>query len=417
MLQSNCDSRGWAIGSAIVFVLVGLTLPLVGVVAEPLGEFEACKAELLVHARKADVTEATLDIVFPTLEKLPRVIASDRSQPEFTQTFTEYYEKRVTPFRVTRGRELLNKHRALLDKITTESGVPGHYLVAFWGLETNFGTYFGKLPIPRALATLACDQRRSEFFRTEFIATLRIIDAGDMKNESMIGSWAGALGHMQFMPTTFLAHARDGDGDGKRDLIGSIPDAMTSAGAYLKAIGWQRGYRWGREILIPRGFDYSQTGWHQPKPLSTWSQLGVTDAHKTRLAASDISSRVLVPTGHEGPAFVVYDNFEAIMSWNRSEFYAIAVGRLADRIAGAGRLQTNPPGVEKSQISVKHVKQLQTTLNQLGFDAGKPDGVIGRQTRFAIQKFQAENDQIADGYPRSETISEARRLKEVGASP
>ena len=304
----------------------------------------------------------------------------------------------------------------MLNRVTSESGVPGHYLVALWGLETNFGNYFGKLPIPSALATLACDHRRATFFTKEFVATLQIIDAGDVAVESMIGSWAGALGHMQFMPTTFLAYARDGDGDGKRDLIGSIPDAMASAGSYLKAIGWRRGYRWGREVLLPAKFDYSQTGWHQSQPLRTWSQLGLTDVLGSRLTLTDLPSRVLLPAGHTGPSFIVYENFDVIMSWNRSEFYAISVGRLADRIAGSSHLTRDLPDATQTRTSVTDIKQLQTALNRLGYEAGIPDGVIGRKTKVAVQRFQAENSQIADGYPRPETISKARGLAEVAVS-
>jgi len=359
----------------------------------------SCVSELKQTALQSGISEITVRDVFADINQLPRVIASDRSQPEFTQTFTEYYNKRVTDFRVSKGRNLLATHATLLERIQQKTGVPPQYLVAFWGLETNFGSYFGKLPIPSALATLACDSRRSEFFTRELMATLKIVDIGDMASNELIGSWAGAIGHMQFMPTTFLQHARDEDGDGRRDLLGSVSDALYSGGSYLADMGWEPGYRWGREVKLPENFDYTLTGSDEWRPLSQWAALGVTDTAGRPIESMPLQSALLVPTGHTGPAFLVYPNFRIIMKWNRSEFYALSVGRLADRIAGAGKLAQPLPSIEASQLSTQALLKLQENLVALGFEAGKPDGVMGPATRRAIQNFQNDNNYVADGFP------------------
>jgi len=379
-------------------------------------EFDHCKTNLAIKAREVDISEPTIDEVFAQLKEIPRVVVSDRSQPEFTQTFTEYYGRRVTAKRVETGREMLEQHRELLNEITAETGVPAHYLISFWGLETNFGSYFGTLSIPSALATLACEGRRREFFTKEFLATLKIIDNGDIEASKLIGSWAGAIGHMQFMPTTYLAHAKDGDGDGRRDLLDNIDDALTSGAHYLADLGWSKGYRWGREVTMPEEFDYSTTGSHQWRSIKEWAEMGVMDAFGNRLSRADIKAALLIPTGHTGPAFLVYDNFKIIMNWNRSEFYALSVGRLADRIAGAGQLQRSLPDTKEIRVATEDVIQLQRQLNQLGYNTGKPDGIIGPATRRAVQQLQAERGVIADGHPNREVL-ELAKAAPSGTSP
>lgn len=364
---------------------------------EPAVRFAACIDDLQARAREEGISRPVVEQVLGRVEFVDRVIELDRRQPEFTQTFSGYYERRVTAERVTRGRELLAEHDDLLQRVQRETGVPPHYLVSFWGLETNFGSYFGDMPVPNSLATLACDERRSDYFGGELMAALRIIDAGDISADRMVGSWAGAMGHVQFMPSVFLRYAVDGDGDGKRDLWGSIPDAMASAGRFLREIGWQPGLRWGREVRLPAEFDYSTTGRDQPRPLREWVDMGITDAFGSALPRLDLEAALLVPAGHTGPAFLVYDNFDVIMRWNRSEFYALSVGRLADEIAGAGPLQQPPPDSDV-QISRARVEQLQTDLADLGFDVGEPDGIFGPATRRALSRFQQQQGLVADGH-------------------
>lgn len=365
--------------------------------------FRQCVTGLQERARGEGISSATVTDVLGAVQYVPRVIELDRRQPEFTQTFTDYFGRRVTEDRVARGRALLAEHRVLLQRVLDDTGVPPHYLVAFWGLETNFGSYFGNMPVTDSLATLACDPRRSEYFTGELISALRIIDAGDITPERMLGSWAGAMGHVQFMPSVFLRYAVDGDGTGRRDLWGSIPDAMSSAGNFLRGIGWQPGLRWGREVRLPDGFAYELAGRNQSHSLRSWRERGVKMADGQELPATDLEASLLVPSGHEGPAFLIYDNFEVIMRWNRSEFFALAVGHLADRIAGSPPLRRPPPADVKA-LAREDVRNIQEKLYQIGFDAGPADGIFGPGTRAALSQFQRSIDRVADGHPDATSV-------------
>ena len=369
--------------------------------------FETCLDTLGERARNEGVDAAVVASVLEKTTRLERVIDLDRSQPEFTRTFTDYYVPRVTKQRVTQGRALYAKHRDLLNRLQREYGVPGHYLLAFWGLETNYGSYFGKISTMDALATLACDQRRADFFSDEFLSALRIVAAGDIEREQMRGSWAGAIGNMQFLPSVFLKYAVDGDGDGLRDLWGSLPDSLASAANFLRGIGWRTELRWGREVRLPEEFDFSLSGRDRGRTLEEWVRLGITDAYGGALSQLDIQAAVLVPSGHRGPAFLTYDNFDVIMRWNRSEYYAISVGRLADRIAGGGRL-TREAIIGGEPITTDKVRRLQEDLALLGYDAGKADGIFGPATRRALSSFQNANDMIADGYLNTEALQAVR---------
>ena len=379
------------------------------------GDFAACVARLQTAARAEGISERVVDEVLGTVTQQERVLELDRKQPEFTLPFTEYYNRRVTPERVARGRALLAEHAAMLRDIERDFGVPAKYLMAFWGLETNFGSYFGDLPVPGSLTTLACDTRRSRFFAAELMEALRIVDAGDVPAERMKGSWAGAMGHVQFMPSIFRRYAVDADRDGRRDIWGSVHDAMASAANFLRDSGWERNMRWGREVRLPRGFDYLLAGREHKRPLSEWAKLGVTDASKGTLPRLDIPAALLVPSGHAGPAFLTYRNFEVIMRWNRSEFYALSVGRLADEIAGAGPL-SRPPPANAIRISRDRVLQLQSDLNALGYDVGEPDGIVGPVTRRAVSRFQQQHDMVADGHLDAATLEAVRAAADSGGS-
>lgn len=368
-------------------------------------EFARCLEQLGQTAIQAGVSEQTASRVVAGVEKVDRVIELDRRQPEFTTTFDDYLNRRVNQDRIQKGRELLQTHRQLLDRVTRQTGVPAPYLVSFWGLETNFGAYFGKMSVPDSLATLACDERRSEFFTRQWVAALQIIDEGAIPAEQMEGSWAGAMGHVQFMPTVFLKHAVDADDDGRRDLWNSLPDAMMSAGRFLESMGWDGEYRWGREVRLPGDFDYSLADGRK-LPLAQWREHGITDAFGKPLPRADISASLIVPAGHRGPAFLVYQNFGVIMGWNRSEFYAIAVGHLADRIAGAGGLQVPPPE-DLPALSRQQILELQQVLKDQGFEPGPIDGILGSGTRSAIRQFQQTNNLVADGYPGAQVLKVA----------
>ena len=360
-------------------------------------DFEQCKTELSQQAVAQGVSGETASKVFANIQYQPRVITLDRSQPEFVQTFPGYYGKRVTEWRIGKGREMYAKHRELLRKLSQKYGVPAHYLVAFWGLETNFGSYKGKMNVLNSLATLACDERRSTYFTKELITAVKLLERESLDQTQMVGSWAGAMGHTQFMPSAYMNYAIDGDGDGQINLWESEEDALASAANFLSQLGWQPGFRWGREVNLPENFDYRDTGYKNRQAITNWDQMGITKANGESLGSSDEKGYVVVPAGHNGPAFIAYHNFRIIMRWNNSEFYAISVGKLADKIAGeAGLIKPLPelPAYERNDII-----KLQTALNELGYDVGKPDGIIGPATRSGIREYQLSKNLVADGFP------------------
>ncbi len=361
--------------------------------------FERCIPRLAERAVSAGVSESVIETALYRAQFQADVIKYDRNQPEFVRTFSNYISKRVTDWRINKGKQLLQEHKGLLQSLYQGYGIPPQYLVAFWGLETNFGSYKGKMPIIGSLATLACDYRRSEFFTEELVNALILLEREGISSEQMQGSWAGAMGHTQFMPSAYLKYALDGDGDGKVDLWHSVPDALTSAANFLHHLGWQPGYRWGREVLLPEQFDFTQTGRNSPKSLADWSALGLTQTSGASLGSADMQAAVLVPAGHQGPAFIVYDNFSVIMKWNFSEFYAISVGYLADRLTGAQQLHVPLPNTPT--YSIAQVKELQNKLNHLGYDVGEADGILGPATRRGIQGFQSSQQLVADGFPHA----------------
>lgn len=365
-------------------------------------EFGQCIASLQLKAGEAGVSENRIQKVLGSAQFLPKVISYDRNQPEFVKTFPGYLSKRVNDWRITKGREMAKKHKALLSSLTKKYGIPAHYLVSFWGLETNFGSYKGKMPIIDSLATLACDKRRSAFFTKELILALRLMDRENIANEAMVGSWAGAMGHTQFMPSAYTQYAVDGDGDGKIDLWNSEEDALTSAANFLQNLGWQTGIKWGREVRLSEEVVYQLTGRDNGFSVTEWASKGVTRADGSNLGSSEIKGSLLVPSGHEGPAFLVYKNFNVILGWNNSEYYAIAVGYLADRIIGKPKLVRALPQLE--DYAIAELKGLQESLNRLGFDVGDADGILGPATRKGVRQFQSNTDMIADGFPDKEVF-------------
>lgn len=366
-------------------------------------EFANCLNTFSAKAKAAGISTKTITNSLAKARLNTRVLELDRKQPEFTTSFADYFNRRVTDQRVTQGRDLLGKHSNLLNRIEQQYGVPAPYLLAFWGLETNYGSFHGNIPVIDSLATLACDMRRSTFFTGELINALRILDEGAIAPDKMTGSWAGAMGHVQFMPSAFLQNAVDFDGDNKRDLWNSTPDALASAAKFLQSLGWQAGERWGREVKLPTGFPFLEAGLTNTRPMSEWINLGVKRADNTSLPPTTINASLLVPSGYQGPAFLVYDNFNVIMRWNRSEFYAIAVGQLADRIAGAGKL-LQPPPENVPRLHRDQVIALQEQLNRKGFNTGTPDGILGPGTRRAISEFQHQQGMVADGFPGAEVL-------------
>ena len=286
------------------------------------------------EALSLGISAAIFDAAFADVEPIPRVIELDRSQPEVTLTFAEYLERVVPESRVAQGRELLAKHRDLLEPVGRKFGVPPRFIVALWGIETSFGRYLGGFPVIASLATLAHDGRRSAYFRGELLHALRILEDGHITPDAMMGSWAGAMGQSQFMPSSFVRYAVDYDGDGRRDIWGTHADVFASAANYLAQAGWRNGETWGRQVQLPAGFDQALAGLKVSKTLAEWHALGLRRADGSALPRADMNGSVVLPGGEEGPAYLVYDNYRTIMRWNRSYYFATSVGLLADRIGG-----------------------------------------------------------------------------------
>ena len=360
-------------------------------------DFKAWVETFKQKALDQGISNRTLERAFRDVTLNQEVLDSDKKQPEFTQTFFQYFNRAVSPYRIEKGRFNYEKHQSLLDQVTRKYGVPGRFLVAFWGLETNYGNYTGNIPIIQSLATLAYDPRRSEFFSNELMSALTILDRGHVELSQMKGSWAGAMGQCQFMPSNYLRYAVDGDGDGKIDLWNSLPDVMHSAGHFLQQLGWQEQENWGREVQLPKGFNYALADNQTRRSLAQWRSLGITLADGRPIPDVDMQARLLLAADFRGPAFLVYDNYQVIKRWNNADKYALAVGHLADRIVGRPALSKQAPKNDRG-LSRSQIKQIQTHLNLLGYEAGKPDGIAGSNTRKALRAFQKSQGVPADGY-------------------
>ena len=392
------------LAAALVFLFLA---PAAGARAQD-AAFDAWLDGVRRDAAAAGISQATIAAALTGLAPIERVLELDGRQPEFTRTFWSYLDRAVTRDRVERGRALLAKHGGLLRKVRRRYNVQPGYLVAFWGLESDFGKYTGGFSVIGALATLAYDPRRGAFFRAQLLDALRILDQGHISVAAMEGSWAGAMGQLQFIPSTFVNYAVDFDGDGRRNIWTDLPDVFASAANYLSSIGWRGDEKWGREVRLPADFDWETASLKLRKPLEEWRRLGIRRADGGALPVADISGAIVAPGGHKGPAFLVYGNFDKILNWNRSLLYAIAVGHLADRIAGRGPLLAARPAKEEP-LSRAQVEEMQGLLGALGFDAGEPDGVVGSQTRAALRAFQREADVPPDGYPTPELLASIRR--------
>ena len=360
-------------------------------------------------AAAAGVQRGTFERAFANVRSIDtEVLRLSLNQPEFDRTVGDYVSTIVNVDRIAVGRARLEQQAVILDAIERQYGVPRTILLAVWGIESNFGLAKGDRSVIRSLATLAwTDARRAVFWRDELKAALTILELDRIAPEQLAGSWAGAMGHTQFMPSTYVKYAVDYDGDGVRDVWGSVPDALASTARYLQASGWIAGKPWGREVVLPAKFDYALTAPGQVRSMAAWRVLGVRA--QTGVLPSDDGTlwQVLVPAGANGPAFLVSPNFDALLAYNRAYSYAIAVGVLADRIAGNSGLQAAWPADDVS-LSREQRTEMQGLLVSLGYDAGVADGILGTKTREAIRGYQKAKSLPMDGFPNMALLERLR---------
>ena len=379
-------------------------VPLVAVAQD----FDACVKDLRAEASANGISNQTLDANFTGLQLDPSVLEAMDNQPEFETPVWEYLARLVDDKRVAEGKAMLEQWRRALTVAQRRYGVDRNFLVAVWGVETDYGRIMGRRSLVRSLATLSCAGARQRYFRTELMATLQIIQSGDVRADAMRGSWAGAFGHSQFMPSTFKRAAVDLDGDGRRDIVGSIPDALGSIGNYLKEAGWVSGQPWGYEVALPKGYN-GPSGRHNKMDLREWRQLGIRRIGNRPLTGPDRAA-LLLPAGTRGPAFLVFANFNAIHAYNNSESYALAIAHLADRLHGGGPIVATWPTDDRLLNRNERV-ELQLWLIERGFYSGAADGILGSRTVEAIKAYQSSTGQAADGF------ASARVLKALRESP
>lgn len=366
-----------------------------------------CLAGLSTTARSAGVSTATFETHLSGLQADPAVLEALDHQPEFRTPIWDYLAGLVDDERVADGQAMLREHGALLSRVEAEYGVDPATVVAVWGVESDYGRTFGSKSLLRSLATLSCRGRRQAFFRGELFALLKLVQSGDLSAEGLVGSWAGAFGHTQFMPSTYARIAVDGDGDGRRDLVASVPDALASTANYLRRAGWRTGQPWGYEVSLPAGFDTGVNGRTARRPLSQWRGRGVKRSDGGTLPDDDRAAALLLPAGPEGPALLVFRNYDAIYSYNAAESYAIAIAHLADRLRGGGGFRTPWP-TDDPGLSRAERRELQTLLLARGHAIGEVDGLIGKLSREAIAAEQRRLGREPDGRA-SQRLLEALR--------
>lgn len=377
---------------------------------QPLQTFAQWQAGFRQQALQAGIAPATFDRAFIGITPDMDVIKADRSQPEFTRPVWEYLEGALSPLRVRNGKKLLDQHAVLLSQLEQRYGVDRSVLVSVWGMESNFGQFQGSKSVIRSLATLAYEGRRPAFAQAQLIAALQILQNGDIQPEAMLGSWAGAMGQTQFIPTTYNTHAVDFDGDGRRDIWKSSADALASTAHYLQSSGWKRGEPWGFEVQVPGSFDYWLADGSLRKSVAEWQQLGVTLPAGARAPAGteQLSAALLLPAGARGPVFLVLDNFRAILKYNNSSSYALAVSLLAERFDNSGFIRGSWPK-DDLPLSRSERIELQQLLSANNYDAGTADGIIGANTRKAIRSAQQAQGWPADGYPTHKLLESLRK--------
>ena len=359
-------------------------------------------------AGREGISKTTLNRAFKGVTYNKRVIELDNYQPEFVKPIGSYVQARTTPATVARGRQLLRQHRKLFAAVAKKYGVDPAYIVSIWRLESGFGAQFGSFDVIRSLATLAYAGRRKGFWRGELVAALKILQRGDIPRKRLVGSWAGAMGHTQFIPSTYLTRAVDGDADGKRDLWRSLPDVFASTANYLAKAGWKKGLPFGYEVILPKGFPYELANGQTSLPAKTWAaKYGVKPARGRALRHPEERAAIVLPSGFRGPAFLVFENYKAILRYNNATAYALAVGILAERLKGVPPVrQPWPLGDRLLRRTEK--AELQRRLARLGYNPGPVDGKVGHGTKKAIRLFQKARRYPADGYANYQLLKRVR---------
>jgi len=358
------------------------------------------------------ISQATLDSALNGLSPDPDILEAADNQAEFVKPIWEYLDSAVSQARISKGKAQLSRYAEQFAAVEAKYGVDRHYLAAIWGMETSYGSFMGGKSVIRSLATLAYKGERTDFGRTQLLAALRIIENGDIDAANMQGSWAGAMGHTQFIPTTYLEYAVDFTGDGTRDIWRAISDALASTANFLTEKGWNTGETWGYEVVLPDGFDYALADGRTRRDLAAWAKLGIKRPSGRPFPRPSDPAKLIVPAGAKGPAFLMINNFDVIKRYNNATAYAIAVGHLADRLMGFGPIQQSWPRNEQP-LARSERKELQRLLADMGFLSGKIDGIIGPNTRAAVRKFQRARNMTPDGFA-TKRLLETMRSAQAG---
>lgn len=369
--------------------------------------FSRCVAGLYPDAAARGVSRARFDALTRDLTPDLKIMDLVDAQPEFAKPVWDYVDVLVSEDRIRHGREILSQHRAVFDAVEQQYGVDRYVLAAIWGIESKYSTMAGNRPVLRSTATLACIGRRQDYFRNEFVAALELAARGDVREEQFKGSWAGAFGPTQFMPTVYLNHAVDADGDGRRDMINSVPDMLASTANFFRRNGWEKGQAWGYEVALPKNFDYLLADRSRQLAISEWQRLGLRRANGQNFADPAARAYLYVPAGAKGPAFLMLHNFRVIMRYNPAEAYALAIGHLSDRLRGGGPLVQNWPRQHRA-LSLSERAELQQHLARRGYDAGEPDGRFGAKTRTALRQYQASAGMVPDGFATASLLDQLR---------
>jgi lytic murein transglycosylase len=399
--------RKTALKFAALVLGIALSGPALAASCHNSGSFERWLEAFKKDAAAQGISPRVIAAAAPSMTFDPAIIKRDHGQSVFNQTFLQFSDRMVGGARIPNGLKKIHDNAALFARVEKQYGVPAPVLTAFWGLESDFGANFGDYKILSALATLAYDCRRPDFFRQQLLDALRIIERGDQRVGDMIGDWAGEFGGMQFTASDYLKNAVDFDGDGRRDLIHSVPDTLASAANFLVHLGWKRGEPWLQEVRVPHDLPWDQADLTIQHPRSQWVAWGVKAAHGT-LPSDSLPASMILPMGRHGPAFLAYPNFQAFLGWNSAYVYSTTVAYFATRLAGAP-VVSHDGAKRVESLSTQQVMDLQRLLLKHGYDVGDVDGKVGSATRAAVKKAQMKAGLPADSYPTAELIDRLRR--------